>query len=187
MTMTNDEFFALAERSVWRLETLPQYNPHTDQALAAWQRTGKLLPLSQRPGKQAWMAAVRQAVAAGKQVGRVRIRRQGGDGGPWSYAAYELACYPENAAAGEEIRVAELGAHPELAELDRDFWLMDEGLALVMDYDHDGQFQAMTPTRDPAILARCLAQRDLAVAWSVPLVEYLAAAADASTGGRRPG
>jgi hypothetical protein len=179
MTMTNEEFFALGERSVWRLETLAQYNPRTDQALAVWQRTGTLLPLPERPGKQAWMAAVRQAVAGGKQVGRVRVRRQDGD----PYAAYELACYPENAAAGEDVRIADLGAHPELAELDRDFWLMDEGLALLMDYDRDGQFLAMTPTRDPATLARCLAQRDLAVACSVPLTEYLASLAPA---GRRP-
>jgi hypothetical protein len=182
--MTNEEFFDLAERSVWRLEALPQYNPRTDQALAAWRQTGKLLPLPQRPGKQAWMAAVRQAVGAGKHVGRVRVRRQGS--GPYSYAAYELACYPENAAAGEDVRIADLGAHPELAELERDFWLMDEGPALLMDYDRDGQFQAMTPTRDPAVLARCLAQRDLAIACSVPLSEYLAAA-DAPAGGRRPG
>jgi hypothetical protein len=46
-----------------------------------------------------------------------------------------------------------------------------------MDYDPDGQFRAMTPTRDPAFLARCLRQRDLAVARSVPLMEYLAAVA----------
>jgi len=183
--MTNEEFFALADRSVWRLETLPQYNPRTDQAFAEWRRTGELLPLSQRPGKQAWMAAVRQAIAGGKHVGRVRIRSRNSD--RWSYGAYELACYPENAAAGEDVRIADLGAHPELAALDRDFWLMDERLALLMGYDRDGQFQAMTPTRDPDVLARCLAQRDLAVACSIPLEDYLAAAAAAPAAGRRPG
>jgi hypothetical protein len=51
---------------------------------------------------------------------------------------------------------------------------MDEGLALLMDYDPDGQFRAMTSTRDPAVLDRCRRQRDLAIACSMPLDEYLA-------------
>jgi hypothetical protein len=171
--MTNEEFFALADRTVWRLETLPQYNPRTDDAFAEWRRTGQLLPLEERPGKRAWMAAVRAVVAAGKHVGRVRVRAPSDH----PYAAYELAVYPENQAAGEDVRIADRSEHPELAQLDRDFWLMDEDLVLLMDYDPDGQFRAMTPTRDPAVLARCLRQRDLAVARSVPLVEYLAAVA----------
>lgn len=170
--MTNEEFFALADRRVWRLETLPQYNPRTDEAFAVWRRTGQLLPLEERPGKQAWMQAVRRAVAVGKRVGRVRVRASSDH----PYAGYELAVYPENQAAGEDVRVADLGEHPELAELvGGDFWLMDEDLALLMDYEPDGQFLAMTPTRDPAVLARCRRQRDLAIARSVPLMQYLAA------------
>jgi hypothetical protein len=167
--MTNDEFFGQARQTVWRLEVLAQYNPRTDEAFQQWKQTGELPPLEQRLGKQAWMAAVHRAVAAGKRVGRVRVRARSNH----PYASYELACYPENAAAGEDVRIADLDAHPELAALDRDFWLMDEDLALLMDYEPDGQFRAMTPTRDPAVLARCRRQRDLAIACSMPLAEYL--------------
>jgi uncharacterized protein DUF6879 len=167
--MTNDEFFGLARHTIWRLETLPQYNPRTDEAFLTWCRTGELLPLEQRPGKRAWMDAVTKAVAAGKRVGRVRIHH-----GLQPYAAYELAVYPENAAAGEDVWIADLGRHPELASLTDDFWLMDDHLALLMGYEPDGQFRSMTPTSNLVLLAALAAARDVAVECSVPLAEYLA-------------
>ena len=171
--MTNEEFFRLFRASAWRLEALPAYGtPESDPAFAAYLRLGHLPPLAERPAKQAWMAAVREATAAGKRLGRVHVLRR-----PLTpYLAYELATYPENVDAGEDVRIADAGEHPELAGLDRDFWLLDDQLALLMDYDPEGHFRALTPTRDPAVLADCRRRRDLAVACSVPLAEYLTAA-----------
>jgi hypothetical protein len=170
--VTNEEFFGLFRASAWRLEALPAYGTaSSDPAFAAWLAAGRLPPLAERPAKQAWMAAVRQAVAAGRRLGRVHVLRR-----PLTpYLAYELATYPENVEAGEDVRIADLEEHPELARLGRDFWLLDDRLALLMDYDPEGRFQALTPTSDPVTLADCRRQRDLAVACSVPLTEYLTA------------
>jgi hypothetical protein len=168
--VTNDEFFASFARSAWRLETLPAYGtPESDPSFAAYLELGHLPPLEERPAKQAWMAAVRQAVADGKQLGRVHVLRR-----PLTpYLAYELATYPENVKAGEDVRIADLDQHPELAQLDTDFWLLDDRLALVMDYDPEGRFRSLTPTSDPSVLRRCRRRRDLAIARSIPLQDFL--------------
>jgi hypothetical protein len=47
---------------------------------------------------------------------------------------------------------------------------------LLMDYDPESHFfRGLIPTRDPAVLADCRQRRELAVACSVPLAEYLTA------------
>lgn len=171
--MSNDDFFALFTRSAWRLETLPAYGtPESDPSFARYLELGQLPPLEERPRAQAWLAAVRRVVAEGRQLGRVHVLRR-----PLSaYLDYELATYPENAAAGEDIRIADLDQHPELAALDRDFWLLDDAQVLLMDYDPEGRFLAWHPTRDPEVVRRCRHQQELAIASSVPLQEYLASA-----------
>ena len=168
--MTNDEFFASFTRSAWRLETLPAYGtPESDPSFAAYLTLGHLPPLEQRPAKQAWMAAVKEAVAAGKQLGRVHVLRR-----PLTlYLAYELQTYVENVEAGEDVRIADLDQHPVLSALDTDFWLLDDQLALVMDYDPEGRFRSLTPTSNPSVLRRCRRRRDLAIARSIPVQEFL--------------
>lgn len=173
--MTTDELFRLFRRSAWRLETLPAYGtPETDPSFARWLALGEQMPpLDERPPKQAWMAKVAAAVAEGRTLGRVHVVER-----PLSlYRAYELACYPENQAAGEDVRIAELGEHPELAALmGGDFWLLDDALAVLMDYDAAGRFRRSHLTNDPATVAACRRARALAVAAAVPLEEYLTAA-----------
>jgi hypothetical protein len=170
--VTNEEFFGLFARSAWRLEALPAYGTaESDPSFAAWLAAGgQLPPLKERPPKIAWMKAVASAVAEGKRLGRVRILRR-----PRSpYEDYELATYPENVEAGEDVRIAEADQHPELARLDQDFWLLDDELVLVLDYDPEGRFLGLNPTRDPTVLSMCRRRRDFAVAHSVPLADYLA-------------
>jgi hypothetical protein len=106
-------------------------------------------------------------------LGRVRIIGQPlADGERW-----ELAVFDENAQAGEDVRIADRTAHPELAELDRDFWLLDDEtdqpVVQLMTYDPDGQYVSREVTSDPAVIAHCSAQRDLALARSVDLKEFL--------------
>jgi hypothetical protein len=166
----NDDFFSRFQRTAWRLETLPAYGtPDSDPSFAAYLKLGHLPPLEDRPPKQAWMAAVRAAVAEGKQLGRVHVLRQ-----PLTpYLAYELATYPENVAAGEDVRIGVVDDHPELAALDQDFWLLDDELVLVMDYDDAGRFIGLHPTRTPGVVDVCRRVKALAIARSVPLQEFL--------------
>jgi hypothetical protein len=175
MTTSGERFMASFRRSAWRLETLPQYNPRTDTAFQVWRDEGRLLPLEERPTKVAWMALLEQAVREGKTLCQVHVVER-----PLTpYLEYELATYPENVAAGMEIRIADRRQHPELAELSSDFWLMDDDtdrpFVLLMDYEPDGQFASMRRTEDPAVIAECRRQRDLAVACSVPLEEFIQA------------
>jgi hypothetical protein len=44
---------------------------------------------------------------------------------------------------------------------------------LVLDYDPDGRFMAAQPVTDRAAVDRYRRQRDLAIAGSVPLAEFL--------------
>ena len=175
--MTSEEFFDSFRHSAWRLEALPAYGTaESDPSFAAYLRAGQLTPLEERPPKQAWMAAVQKAGVSGKRLGRVHVLSR-----PLSpYLEYELATYPENVAAGEDVRIADRGEHPELEALTRDFWLLDDESpvpsVLLMTYDAEGRFVSLEPTRHPAMVARCRRQRDLAVACSVPLAEYLAIA-----------
>jgi hypothetical protein len=172
------DFMRSFTRSAWRLEALPQYNPRTDASYRHFVETGDVLPLEDRPGKQEWMRLVAEAVAQGKRLGRVRIVGQPlADGERW-----ELAVFDENAEAGEDVRIADRTAHPELAELTRDFWLLDDEtdrpVAQLMTYDPDGQYVSREVTSDPAVIARCRAQRDRALACSVDLKEFLQEASE---------
>ena len=171
--MSSSTFMRSFTRSAWRLETLPQYNPRTDASFRHFVETGEVLPLKDRPTKQEWMGLVAEAVAQGKRLGRVRIIGQPlADGERW-----ELAVFDENAQAGEDVRIADRTAYPELAQLTRDFWLLDDEtdrpVAQLMTYDPDGQYVSREVTSDPAVIARCRAQRGLALARSVDLREFL--------------
>jgi Family of unknown function (DUF6879) len=171
--MTPEEFAGLFTRSAWRLETLPQYLGGPDDPFHHFERTGELLPLDQRPAKQRWMRMVRDVVASGRTIGRVHTLSR-----PLTpYLRYELATYPENAAAGEDVRIADADAHPELAGAgDLDFWLLDDAVVLLIDYDPAGRPLGITRTTDPATLASCRRAREVALAWSVPFAEFHAAA-----------
>jgi hypothetical protein len=176
--MTGEQFFTLFKRSAWRLEALPAYGTvQSDPSFAAYLRAGRVVPpLEERPPKQTWMAAVRQAIAGGKRLGRVHVLSR-----PLSpYLEYELATYPENVEAGEDVRIADAGEHPELADLGPDFWLLDDETprpaVLLMTYDDAGRFLSLEHTTEPIVVARCRRVRDLAVRCSVPLSEFLAIA-----------
>jgi len=176
--MSSSAFMQSFTRSAWRLEALPQYNPRTDASFRHFIETGEVLPIKDRPGKQEWMGLVAEALAQGKRIARVRIIGWPlADGERW-----ELAVFGENAEAGEDVRIADRTAHPELAELDRDFWLLDDEtdhpVAQLMTYDPDGQYVSREVTSDPAVIARCRAQRDLALARSANLKDFLQEASE---------
>ncbi|MPZ65718.1 MAG: hypothetical protein GEU83_09465 [Pseudonocardiaceae bacterium] len=121
-----------------------------------------------------WLRRVAVTTVAGKQWQRVHIVAH-----PLTeYLRYEIVSYVESAAAGEEIRIADRAAHPDLAALSSDFWLFDiesdHAFAVLMHYDQDGHVLDFEHTDDPGTLQRCRAQRDLALQHSVGLNTYLA-------------
>jgi len=170
--MTPAELFETFRESAFRLETLQYYVLAEDEPRRRAFREGR--PLPPRPGKTDSMRLVRDAVARGRRVHRVHVVDL-----PLSdYIRYELAVYPENIAAGEDVRIARRAAHPGLGELDTDFWLFDAetGHAAVVwfRYTPDGQLITRDYSDDVGDVSRARGQRDLALARSLPLTEFMA-------------
>jgi hypothetical protein len=169
-----NECFDLFEQTAERLETLPAYavGGAEEERLRAF-RLG--LPRPERSVRTSpWLARIAQTTEAGKSWRRIRVLS-------WpltEYQRYQLTGYQESAAAGDAIRIADRAAHPELDQLDRDFWLFDaEGprpFAALMSYDEAGVYLGAEITTAPSDVERCKAALELATRHSVPLDAYLA-------------
>src|SRR6266496_5764630 len=87
----------LFQHDAWRLETLDEYDsPQTRERMARF-AAGE--PIDPRP-REHWLAMLRDGRVMGRTVGRVHIL------GPLNdYLRYEIACYEQNVAAGEDIRL----------------------------------------------------------------------------------
>lgn len=170
--MTLTELFETFRESAFRLEVLQHYVLEEDEPRRQAFREGR--PLPPRPGKIESMRLVRGAVGAGKRVHRVHVVEL-----PLTeYLRYELTVYRENIAAGEDVRIADRATHRGLRELDTDFWLFDaetERPAVVwFRYTPDGRILGRDYSDDPEDIRRARAHRDLAVAQSLSLDEFLA-------------
>jgi hypothetical protein len=166
--------FDLFDRSAERLEVLPAYAVGGAEAerLHAF-RLG--LPRPERSVRTSpWLARIARTTAAGKSWRRVRVL-----GWPLTeYQRYQLAGYQESAAAGDVIRIADRSAHPELAALDRDFWLFDadgpQPFAALMSYDDAGAYLGSEITTAPGSVERCKQALQMAGRYAVSLDTYLA-------------
>jgi hypothetical protein len=155
-----DDFGRLFESftvSAFRLECLPAYDVTEDAEREAFRRW--------RAGEQpqgqdrAWLQTVRNANGRRAQMQRVRLVES-----PLSeYQQFELAHgYPANVAAGEDIRICD---HRPDGLLVVDFWLFDDALAVVLEYDDQGRF--LRPVVAETLVPYQQA-RDLALASAVP-------------------
>ena len=151
----------------FRLETHPQYLvPQEAEEFTAW-RAGRPVVL-QTPETSDWLAKIRRTTAAGYRWSRVHVV----DWPLADYTRYELWGYQANVAAGEEVRIADRRAAPVLDQMRRDFWLIDDEIAVWMDYDLEGRFLG-AELADP--VGAELARRTRAAAWAhaVPLDVYM--------------
>lgn len=175
--MTLEEFNACFDQfrfDAFRLETLQAYEvDEEDASYSAW-RSGRPRPdCSVRTDP--WMRRIAVTTAAGKRWSRVHVVDEPLTG----YLRYELVGYVEQAAVGEEIRIAPRRGNPDLAALRDDFWLFDyddpaRAFAIIMRYDGAGHWLGADRSAGPEVLDRCRDQRMLALQASVPLNEYLA-------------
>src|SRR5262249_23111732 len=94
------------------------------------------------------------------------------------YLRFELVGYQANVEAGEDVRIADRGEHPELVTLSRDFWIFDadtpDAWVVQMHYDAASHPLGHHVTSDLQVIDQCRQERDLALAWSTPLHEYTA-------------
>lgn len=173
--MTREEFqacFETFEVSAFRLEARQTYAVGGQDEFVRAFRAGQARP-DRSVRTSSFLREIAEATIAGRQFSRVRIV----DWPLTEYTQLSLVAYVENAAAGEEIRVADRGVHPELRSQDIDFWLFDGATArshaVIINYDGSGSvlgFESVTGGRRLTDLER---RRDAVWAVSVSLNEFL--------------
>lgn len=175
--MTPADLYRDCAISAWRVETLQHYTVPGDEERQRAFHAGKPLP---PPGqvKRDDLALIGRLRGAGRTVGRVHVIDR-----PLSpYVRYELAVYAENVSVGEEVRIADRSAYPELGEVTEDFTIFDaeadsDATAILFDYDDTGLVHGYQIVTEPEMVNRYRELLDLAYAYSVPLDEFMAAAA----------
>jgi Family of unknown function (DUF6879) len=163
--------------TVFRLETLQQYSVEAEaERFRAWLDRQ---PLPERSVQTSpWLRRMAETTESGVKWSRVHLVKK-----PLTdYLGYEFVSYRESALAGQDTRIVDLDVHPDLAMLHEDFWLIDgdepTALAVLMRYDPEGRFLGAWRTDDPSVLQECRRQRDMVLAASAPLEEYLASIDD---------
>lgn len=168
--MTPEELghlFSTFERSAFRLECLPTYAVTEDAEAEAF----RLWLAGEQPPKKArdWPKLVASATASGKRMQRVRVIRA-----ITAYLRFELSWgYPDNVAAGEDIRILELQPGESLAGMpEEDYWLFDDAIMVRLEYDGAGRFLRPVEVRDPAEVRRCCGWRDAVMTRAVSFDFY---------------
>lgn len=156
-----------AQRTLFRLETLPAYEDSSDGS--DYQRYMRGEPGPDPERKAAWHKVLQADLDRGVITRRVRVIHSP----PTAYELYSCEWgYAQNA-AWEDIRVAEVGSRPGVALLDAgpDFWLVDGQRAAVMHYSAAGAYLGFTEA-DAAGAERCAAIADAAWLLSVPFAAW---------------
>jgi hypothetical protein len=141
-----DALFGTFRHTAFRLETRQVYHVVEEwDSFTAW-RDGRVRP-ERSVRTDSYLRHVARAALAGKRWNRVRLVEY-----PLTeYTRYELACYPENQAAGERVHILD-----DTLVSYGDFWLFDRGHAtaqgVFMRYTSDGQFGGLEAVTERAVL-----------------------------------
>ena len=146
--------FSTFETSAFRLECLPEYEVTEDDEAEAF----RLWSAGEQPPQQEreWPKLCASAVGAGKTMQRVRVVRSS----LTEYQRFQLSWgYPANIAAGEDIRILAMESELPPDIPGEDYWLFDDAIAVVLEYDDKGRFlrpvmaEDVTPYQRGALIA----------------------------------
>jgi hypothetical protein len=165
-----DDFGPMVPRlfthEAWRLELLDEYDDPVTRERVARFKAGE--PIDRAP-REWWLTMAREVTAVGGSMGRVHVL------GPLNdYLRYELACYGQNAEAGEDVRVMSRAAAAGLNLPEFDFWLFDGHTAAVMHFGERGSFLRAELVTDAGFTAQCRRWRDTAMSNATPIRDYQA-------------
>lgn len=148
----------------WRLEALDTYDIGDERAQFEEFVAGRTPEPSS--DDREWQELAREVVSSGRSIGRVRMV-----GHPITdYTRFEWAAYPDNIAAGEDMRIFDRqwpGGSD--SRFDQDVWVFDDRVAAVMQYGAGGEFLGIQLAAD---VSPYLAMKQAALAGSVPFAEY---------------
>jgi hypothetical protein len=159
-----DEHFT---RTLFRLETLPQYLVDSDGEDYRHYVAGLPGPTMSR--KEPWLDTLRAEHERGLYQHRVHVWR-----GPLTdYLRYECEWgYAYNADAGEDIRILDTSEQRKpAAVLDEDFWLIDDTDVVKMHYDPEGRLLGGS-IAEPGEIQQYRDARDAAWQAAVPFFDY---------------
>ena len=164
-----DALFDTFQRDAFHLELRDSYTVDSeDESYQRWKRGEPPDPSDRdRP----WLRRMMRITQAGRTV-----RRERGITEPISeYIHFEDDSTPENLAAGEDIRW--LPRHLVPAEIafpleGRDWWLFDDSLVAVGEFDGHGRPLGSRVSADPALLRQCISVRDQLWLSAIPHTEY---------------
>lgn len=128
-------------RDLLRVESLAWYDSAADDPHFARFTAGE--PPQIDEAWRGWLDRIASDRADGMVRRRVHVIAS--DAPLTDYLRFELGVqYPLNAAAGERIRILEVGQAQLLGREYRDFWVADDRVA-IMEYDRDGKFRRADP------------------------------------------
>lgn len=156
-------------RLVFRLETLQVYRGSgEDEWIAAFERGAPHPP--PEPEQDEWEAMIRSMTAAGVLIQRVHVVTE-----PLTdYLRFELAwAYPPNAAAGEDVSIADATAGWPMGVARHDYWLLDDRVYDGV-YEPDGTWRGVRPQHGQAAIEAAQKSRLAALGAAVPLADFLA-------------
>lgn len=153
-----------ANSSLFRFEGLQNYDvPHEAEMIRTWKEQG-VVDVS---GMRDWWNFIERKTKSGVRMQRVRLVTL-----PLSdYTEVELEIHKQSASHGDDIRITALTT--ELAEKIgspiQDFWLIDDFVALAMQYDSNGKYLGFKATQDVAAL---LSLRDQLLRNAIPILNF---------------
>lgn len=153
------------QREAFRLQQMQSYGGVKGPEWEAWQAGQPIPPIT--PERNEFQRKTAAWTAEGKRVYEVHIV-----GWPLAeYTRYALAVIPMCTWTGEETFMVDRDVHPDLATLTEDFWMFDEEVVTVMNYDEQEAFIGATAPTEP--VAAYVARRDLAMKYAVPFDQWM--------------
>lgn len=169
------EFDHLFSRRVYRLETLDSYDAPNERAPFAAFMAGERVDDGWRAN---WRRIAGDITASGRTMERVHVVTE-----PVSdYMRFMmLHGYPANVESGEYVGIiGRTSSGVVLLDYDTvaqpDYWLFDDDLAAVLDYDAAGAVERVkwfSRSEDPDLLDDCCEWRNETLALSTPLARYV--------------
>ena len=160
-------FTSLFQHRAFRLETLDFYDAANErEPYAAFLAGQPVDPAWRRP----WQGLVRGVRESGRMMERVHIVSEP----VTDYIRFSLLHgYPASVEAGEDVRILGRVAASEARLRRDDFWLFDDDLAALLNYDADGRVERVNLTNELVALACLRGIRDRSLGLASPLAQYV--------------
>jgi hypothetical protein len=164
-----DALFDTFQRDAFHLELRDSYAVGSeDDSYQRWKRGEPPDPADRdRP----WLQRIKRITQRGRTIRRVRVIME-----PISeYIHFEYDSTPENLAAGEDIRWLPRRLVPAgvVFPLEgRDWWLFDDSLVAVGEFDDYGRPLGSRVSTDPVLLSQCISVRDRLWLSAIPHTDY---------------